>query len=370
MLDRRNVLRGALALSGAAVAAPRLVRAGSAQYDFAPQPGAWRTVEITTRIEIPAAAGRSQAWIPLPCITAQDWIQPIADQWSVSTGSASAKAAGPYGTTLLHVTWDENDAKPVAVVTSRIATRDRAVDLTRPRPPAPLSDGERELFLRPTRFIPTDGIVKQTADKIGRGAASDLEKARRLYDWVVVNTFRDPKTRGCGEGDIARMLKTGNLGGKCADLNALFVGLARASGIPARDLYGIRVSPSRFGYKSLGANSPVITRSQHCRAEIYLAQWGWVPVDPADVRKVALEEPPGNLPLDDPKVAASRRTLFGAWETNWIAYNWGHDIALPGSDAGPIAFLMYPQAETDGKTRDCLDADAFQYVITAKDISI
>ena len=37
---------------------------------------------------------------------------------------------------------------------------------------------------------------------------------------------------GCGIGDIASMLKTGDLGGKCADLNALYVGLARAVGLP------------------------------------------------------------------------------------------------------------------------------------------
>src|SRR5256886_9266876 len=30
--------------------------------------------------------------------------------------------------------------------------------------------------------------------------------------------------RGCGIGDISWMLETRNLGGKCADLNALFVG--------------------------------------------------------------------------------------------------------------------------------------------------
>ena len=114
---------------------------------------------------------------------------------------------------------------------------------------------------------------------------------------MVDNTFRDPKTRGCGVGDIASMLKSGNLGGKCADLNALYVGLARAAGLPARDVYGIRVAPSKFGYKSLGAGSEVITKAQHCRAEVYLSGFGWVPVDPADVRKVVLEEPPGNLPV-------------------------------------------------------------------------
>jgi hypothetical protein len=49
-------------------------------------------------------------------------------------------------------------------------------------------------------------------------------------------------------------------------------------------------------------------------------------VDPADVRKVALEEPPGDLPLSDAKVEAARRRLFGNWEMNWLAYNMAHDI--------------------------------------------
>ena len=145
---------------------------------------------------------------------------------------------------------------------------------------------------------------------------------------MVENTFRDAKVRGCGIGDIAAMLKTGNLGGKCADLNALFVGLVRAAGIPARDVYGIRVAPSKFGFKALGAGSEVITKAQHCRAEVFLTGYGWVATDPADVRKVVLEEPPTNLAIDDPKVVAARKTLFGAWEGNWLAYNFAHDLAL------------------------------------------
>ena len=63
--------------------------------------------------------------------------------------------------------------------------------------------------------------------------------------------------------------RSGNLGGKCADLNALFVGLARAAGLPARDVYGLRVARSEFGYKSLGAGAEIVTKAQHCRAEVY-----------------------------------------------------------------------------------------------------
>ena len=127
------------------------------------------------------------------------------------------------------------------------------------------------------------------------------------------------------------MLETGDLSGKCADLNALYVGLARAVNLPARDVYGLRVARSEFGYRSLGAGSPNVTRAQHCRAEVFLTGYGWVPVDPADVRKVVLEEKPQPTTLADPMVPPVRAKLFGAWEMNWLAYNEAHDVKLPGS---------------------------------------
>jgi transglutaminase-like putative cysteine protease len=164
------------------------------------------------------------------------------------------------------------------------------------------------------------------------------------------------------------MLESKDLGGKCADLNALYVGLARAAGLPARDVYGIRVARSELGYKSLGTSSDVISKAQHCRAEVYLAGFGWTPVDPADVRKVMLEEPPGNLAITDGKVTAARARLFGSWEMNWMAYNSAHDLTLPGASGKPLPFLMYPQAETNGARVDSLDPDGFRYKITSKEL--
>jgi len=366
-LKRRELLKSGLALSAASVRPFGNAYAGEASPAFEPRPGSWRTFEVTTQIRLPASATPAQVWIPLPSVTADEWIRPVSDDCSCPDGNAAEVEIGPYKTKMVRVEWSGANDRTAQIV-SRVATRDRFVDLTKPGNPQPLSKAEHELYLSPTKFIPTDGIVKATADKITAGATTDVEKARLLYQWIVVNTYRDPKVAGCGEGDIKHMLETGTMGGKCADLNALYVGLARASGIPARDLYGVRTAASKFGYKSLGPSTPVVTKAQHCRAEIYLAQWGWVPVDPADVRKVALEEPPGNLPLSDAKVDAARHTLFGAWETNWIAYNYGHDITLPGSQGAPVAFLMYPQGEIGGQRRNCLDASAFEYTITSREV--
>jgi hypothetical protein len=54
---------------------------------------------------------------------------------------------------------------------------------------------------------------------------------------------------------------------------------------------------------------------------------------------------------------------------NWLAYNFAHDVELPGSAGPKVGFLMYPQAEVEGERLDSLDPDSFKYVIKAKEIS-
>lgn len=335
---------------------------------FAPDttPGQWRTFEVTTRAEVLKPSGATRIWLPAPLISESPFQKTVSTTFQADAGTAKMIESKPESLGIIAAEYPSG-VKPVLTFTTRIATKNYVVDLSAPRNAPKIDRADLQHFLEPTKLLPTDGIVKTTALEITRDANTDVEKARAIYEWIVDNTFRNPKTRGCGVGDIRFMLESRDLGGKCADLNALYVGLAMAAGLPARDVYGIRVGKSELGYKSLGASTETVTKSQHCRAEVYLSDFGWVPVDPADVRKVVLEEPPGNRPLDDDMVKNARKQLFGSWEMNWMAYNFAHDVALPGSNGAPVGFLMYPQAETSEGRLDSLDPDNFKYEITSKE---
>ena len=363
-MDRREFL---ISGSGASIATLFPKTASS----FAPLgvSSGWRSFEVVTRIEVLKPSGPTRVWVPTALIAETPYQKKSANSFQAEGGKAQLVETSADGLGIV-VAEFPSGAKPAVTVTTRIETKDYTVDFSKTSAQETPNRAELEHFLRPTKLMPIDGIVKETAAEITAGAKTDLDKARAIYEWIVENTFRNPKTRGCGTGDIRFMLEARDLGGKCADLNALYVGLARAAGLPARDVYGIRVAKSELGYKSLGASSENITKAQHCRAQVHLRDYGWVPVDPADVRKVVLEEPPGNRPLEDEMVKKARARLFGSWEMNWMAYNYAHDVLLPGSNRGSIGFLMYPQAETEAGLLDCLDPDNFKYEISSREVSL
>ncbi len=379
LVMRRHRLRAAAALpltrvasglaSAGGVLAPLAARAEDApSRRFEPAPGHWRTCEVRPRIHPPKNEGPTRVWFPVPAV--QDRYQrPLWHEWSGNAARATLVGDGTYGAAMVHAEFDAATAAPTIEVVSRVATQDRALDW-RQRTPAAIDASVAAFWTRATRWMPTDGIVHDTAERATRGARTDVDKVRALFDWIVDNTYREPKVRGCGVGDIRAMLETGNLGGKCGDINALFVGMARSVGVPARDVYGIRLAPSAFGYRELGARGDV-SKAQHCRAEVYLRDYGWVAMDPADVGKVMrLETSTWIKDVRDPLVAPVKRGLYGGWEGNWMAYNVAHDVKLPGaSQRPPIPFFMYPEGE-NAKTRfDPLEPEFFEYRITARELT-
>jgi transglutaminase-like putative cysteine protease len=369
---RQFISNSAVALAGCALPAINFAQTASAtapaaERKFAPVAGNWRTFEVTTRVDIVKPQGVTKVWLPIPSVNT-DWQQSLESSYS-SNGSARMEDDNTYGAKMLYVEFAADQAKPFIELTSRIQTQNRAQNWLQKAAVAE-DAGNLKYWTQPTSLLPTDGIVRKTALEATKGASTDAEKAQKLYDWIVANTFREPKTRGCGEGDIKTMLETGNLGGKCADLNALFVGMCRSVGIPARDVYGLRVAPSAFGYKELGGNSASLKGAQHCRAEVYLKGYGWVGMDPADVAKVMRQETPEWIKTPSNAIVAPvNKALFGGWEGNWMAYNVAHDVSLPHSKGPKLGFFMYPAAENASGRLDSYAPDDFKYQITAKELA-
>ncbi len=344
-MHRRNFIKS-MAAAGAAASIGRRAHAATT---------GWRRFEITYHISVSGSGAPVRLWVPVPQdaldyqqVIDLSWRSPVATHvlWEAASRAPIVAAA-----------WIEPDTAREVEIIAQVATRDRSGFY----PDA--SHEELAEYLKPTASSPNDGIVLEKARQIVGARTAPLEKARAIYDWVVDNTFRRAETRGCGLGNIAFMLKSGDLGGKCADINSLFVGLARAAGLPARDFFGIRVADSKVT-KSLG-KSGNITKAQHCRAEVYIENKGWLPVDPADVRKVVLEE---GVAIDSDKIKMLRERLFGSWEMNWVGFNYARDFTLPGQHDGPIGFLMYPYAETAQGIKDFLDPNSFVYTITSNEI--
>lgn len=364
-LSRRHLLT-----LGAATALPlpAIATASAAARRFEPQAGPWRNFEVTTRIEVAEPQGTTRLWLPVPDIESE-WQSTIDHQWSGNASSARVVADAARGTRMLYAEFAPDVATPALALTSRVRTRNRATDWSR-RENMREDPAVLRAALGATELLPLDGIVRDTAHAATRGAKTDLDKVRAVYDWVIANAYREPRTRGCGTGDIKAMLETGNLGGKCADLNAVFVGLLRASGVPARDVYGLRLAPSAFGYKELGANPASLKGAQHCRAEAWIAGHGWVAMDPADVLKVARQETPEWIKDSaHPVVAPVKAGLFGRWEGNWVGWNSAHDLRLAHSAAKATQpFLMYPIGENASGRFDELSPDSFRYTIAAREL--
>ncbi len=342
----------------AAAAAPLAARLGWPHGAEAAE--GWRYFEVSTRVTLLDSPGAAQLWLPL-AQTAGGYQAALDLDWTAS-GRTKLVHDARYGADILYTVWDGREAAQTLEVVQRVATRDRGGS----DPLLPLTEADRRFWTAPTPSAPTDGIVRETAERITAGKTEPRERLRALYDWVVDNTWRDQGTPGCGYGNVEAMLRSGRLGGKCADINGLMTALARAAGFPARDVYGIRVAGSRV-YPSLGRSGDVST-AQHCRAEAYLDDIGWVPLDPADVRKVVLEQ---KLAVDSPEIRVLRDRLFGTWEMNWIGYNSATDIELPGAGQRKtdFAFLMYPCAFTANGQPNCLDPAHFRYEITSREIA-
>ena len=291
-MNRRDFMATGAALTGAALILPRARRRRRRL-----RPAARRVAELRHHHPPRHRLGRRRdgAWVPLPWIEAAAWVVPEGDAW---TGNAAAA----------EVVTDPTPGAKCCTRPSPTARRSRSsrwsaasVRATAPGPGTvvPLSDAERQLYLAATELMPTDGIVEGTAGRIIAGTEGDEAKARAIYAWVVENTARERGDAGLRDRGRRRACSPPGTSPASAPTSTRSTWRWRgASGVPSREyLRHPRGALERFGYKSLGAKNETHHKVAALPGRgLARRQRAGPPVDPADVRKVVLEEPPGGSP--------------------------------------------------------------------------
>src|SRR5438128_5639130 len=175
-MERRTFIKTGLGASAVVAVglAPRLVRAAGSPTEANP----WRKFEAVTRIEVASPTGVTRVWVPVPLLTDTDYFKRGGDTWTGNAAVTRSVKDAKYDVGLVYAEWPAGEKTPVIEITSRFAARDRAVDLS--RPPVKVVREDRAVlarYLEPTKLIPTEGIVLETAQGITQGIASDADKA-------------------------------------------------------------------------------------------------------------------------------------------------------------------------------------------------
>lgn len=286
-------------------------------------------------------------WLPYPV---SDRDQAVSDVKVAGDYAASGVyTARVGGTPILYAEWPK-EAASRKLTFSFAVERQEVLRRDFPKTEPAWNPVDYAEYLRPTSLGPIDGEVKKLADSITKEKKTVLERAKAIYDWCCDSMYRDPKTIGCGKGDVCALLQ--KPGGKCTDISSVYIALCRAAGVPAREVFSVRL-----GKKA----EEDVTGWQHCWAEFFVPGYGWVPADPADVRKAMLVE---KLELNDPKTKGYREYFWGGIDPYRVVIATGRDLVLNPHQAGaPLNTFGYPYAEVGGKALDFYEPKAFAYKI-------
>ena len=273
----------------------------------------------------PKATGAAHLWVPVP---QPDGYQQIRDLRIESAVAHKEGRESKYGNHFAEFSPTPAQVASGFDVTLRFSAtrREHKVALgAAVRPAAFHAQDETELhrYLQPDKLVPLNGVIAQLAKEHTAGDTTDIQKAHHIYEYVVATMRYDKSGEGWGRGDAlwACDAKRGN----CTDFHSVFIGMMRASGIPAR---------FEIGFPLPEGKSEGDIPGYHCWAEFYLKGTGWVPVDASEAWK-------------NP---AKHDYFFGAHDVNRVFFSYGRDLRLgPDQKADPLNYFIYPYAEVNGQ---------------------
>jgi hypothetical protein len=156
-MNRRNFLRA----HGAICAGWAITRTASVLANT-PSSGEWRTFEVATRVELLKPAGVSHIWLPATLIRDTPYQRTVSTRFTAEGGSVRESKDKQTDLGIVAAVYSAT-AKATLTLTSRVSLKNYSVDLSSKAIAPPVSQTELNHFLEPTRYVPTDGIVKDVA---------------------------------------------------------------------------------------------------------------------------------------------------------------------------------------------------------------
>jgi transglutaminase-like putative cysteine protease len=293
---------------------------------------------------LPKGSQQMRLWIPVPQSSAY---QKISNLRIESPVSHRTERESEYGNEYAYFEIPASAAKaPFDIrLTFNVQRLEHIVSLNPAAdPPGSNAAPRAELvrFLQPDRLVPTNGVIADLSREQTEGAKDQLAKARKIYDFVEATMRYDKSGEGWGRGDAVWACDSHH--GNCTDFHSVFIGMARAAGIPSRFEIGFPLPANQHE-----GNIP----GYHCWAHFYIDGIGWVPVDASEGWK-------------NP---AKRDYFFGALDENRVMFTIGRDVRLnPPQKGDPLNYSIYPYAEVDGKAFTGLKNEfSFREIGTAAD---
>ncbi len=266
--------------------------------------------------EVPATARQAYLWVPIPPTDREQTVHRI----SVDSAAPYVEVPEPrFGNRAMR--FELKSGLP----SQNIALE---FELTRHAPgrgsaaPKNARVDDPQSWLAPDRLVPIDGFVDELARRITAGEEEREARARAIYDYVVREMSYDKSGIGWGNGDIYWACDTKR--GNCTDFHSLFIGCARALGIPTRFEMGFPIPTDRSSGEIAG---------YHCWAQFHLDDRGWVPVDASEARKHPHK----------------KEFFFGGHGMDRILLSAGRDLVFEGMLSGPMNYFIYPHVEVDGE---------------------
>lgn len=287
--------------------------------------GRQRSVELSYKAtikDIPEKTSKASVWIPIP---RSNSVQNLINFRLSDDLPYTILTDGEYNNKFLYIELSGDQIKgPEISLTVSFRVHRKSYKKRDLKDNVHLGvDGPLKRFLGPNNMVPIDGKIAQEARSVVRDVKEPLSQAKLLFDHIVATVEYDKSGTGWGLGDAAYAcdIRSGN----CTDFHSLFIGEARALGIPARFVIGFPLPPD----KEAG-----MIEGYHCWGEFYIEGKGWIPFDASEAKQ--------NWD--------KREDYFWNMDANRVAFTLGRDIQLPRAQNKSVRnYIIYPYAEVDGR---------------------